>query len=215
MKEITFDGMIKMFSLKEGPLIALDDCRASDNDHVPLDARILCTLAANTQGPCLEFGTSTGVGTFRMAANTRHKVITINILPQQVRPESGKWTTHILEQERIGEHFKARRHLLKGEITVVYADTARRNWQLDQPVVDSVRYGLAFIDGCHDTNVAYSDSVFALSRMLDGGFILWHDCADLGHPWIREVNRAVAMMEQNWKLDVHHIAGSWCAVARI
>src|SRR5215469_5233722 len=56
------------------------------------DAEVLCALAANVSGACLDLGTSHGRSAYKLATNLNERgyVFTVNILPEQLDSTCGK-----------------------------------------------------------------------------------------------------------------------------
>ncbi|MFO1497110.1 MAG: class I SAM-dependent methyltransferase [Verrucomicrobiota bacterium] len=177
------------------------------------DAEVLCTLAANISGPCLDLGTSHGRSAYKLATNLgdRGRVFTVNVLPEQMDSTCGKMITHALEKEQIGAYF---RNLGIANIEQHYANTAR--WDVPPQIAD---LALVFVDAAHDTEMVWSDSHLILPRVAEGGFIVWHDFSPpLRQKWdwidasMRGVEKFLA--ELGAELEVVHLRGSWTAVWR-
>lgn len=176
------------------------------------DAEVLCTLAANVTGDCLELGTSHGRGTFKLASNlgARGVVHTVNLLPEQLTPGEAQ-ITHLLTRGEIGSF--VREH---GDLPFVqhYANTAR--WS---PPAALDRLALAFVDACHDEEAVLRDSRLAWERLAPGGFLVWHDWSPFQrarHPWIDSVMRGVERFVRELGIDqpVWHLRHSWIGVLR-
>src|SRR5579863_10408179 len=90
------------------------------------DAEVLCALAANVSGPCLDLGTSHGRSAYKLTTNLakRGRVFTVNILPEQIDSTCGKMITHVLKKEQIGAYFREQGVT---NIEQYYANTARWN----------------------------------------------------------------------------------------
>ena len=171
------------------------------------DAEVLCAVAANANGPCLDLGTSHGRSAYKIATNLgpRHRVYTVNMLPEDA-PTAGRHITHALTAEQIGSYCRERGI---DNVVQVFADTAR--WTPDAEI-DGL--ALAFVDACHDAEAVRRDSHLAWSRLRPGGFLLWHDFSPLlrlQHEWIRTSMQGVAQFLRDLGIQgpVHHLRGSW------
>jgi hypothetical protein len=79
---------------------------------------------------------------------------------------------------------------------------------------------LAFIDGSHDTEFVYNDTVKMLKRMKPGAFILWHDFNPELAPkynWIHSVCLGVEKLFQDGHLHgrVFHLHDSWTGIYKV
>jgi len=80
--------------------------------------------------------------------------------------------------------------------------------------------GVAFIDGCHDAEFVYGDTVKVLSIAEPGAFILWHDfnpqLAKTYH-WIYEVCVGIEELYRARKLSgpIYHLRDSWVGLYRV
>lgn len=170
------------------------------------DAEVLLGTCIN-KNPCtiLEIGTSTGRTTYMIAKNAPSSTIfTINIPPEEIK-DGGHHITHGISKDEIGKEFKNEPSI--NNVTQIYANTL--NWEPEMEVID-----IAFIDGSHDANFVYNDTVKILSRCKKGSFILWHDFNPRlrnVYPWIREVSSGIENLYRNGFLKgrVLHLKNSW------
>jgi hypothetical protein len=147
-----------------------------------------------------------------MAKNSpQTEIHTINIPAEEIaRGEGGKLTTGALEVDQIGACY--REHGCQN-VKQILANTA--NW-----VPDVGPIGVAFIDGCHDAEFVYGDTVKALSIAEPGAFILWHDfnlhLAKTYH-WIYDVCIGVEELYRRRLLSgrIYHLRDSWVGLYRV
>lgn len=189
-----------------------DDIDRAENDcelhgRKRRDAEVLCTVARNRRGPCLDLGTSFGRSAFKLATNVgpEHTVFTVNMLPEQAAA-AGVHITHVLTREQIGSYCRERG---VDNVEQVFADTA--NWQPDPRIAN---LAVAFVDACHDAEAVRRDSHLCWQRLRRGGVLLWHDFAPIQrhrHDWIRTSMQGVAMFLRDIGHlgPVHHLRGSW------
>jgi hypothetical protein len=198
----------------------LDDPRLHDFDYPEdlnmrrlHDAEVIGTVMANARPErALEIGTSEGRTTTLMAENSPGTEIhTINIPPEEiVRGEGGTLTTAAVEVDRIGAVY--REHGCRN-VHQILANSA--NW-----IPDLGPVGVAFIDGCHDAEFVYGDTVKALSIAEPGAFILWHDfnlrLANTYH-WIHEVCMGIEELYCKRMLSgrIYHLRDSWVGLYRV
>jgi len=157
----------------------------------------------------LEIGTAEGHGTALMAENAPNShIYTINIPPEEIESgEGGIFTTVAFEREKIGSYYRS-----KGikNISQIFANTA--SWEPDIGIIDVV-----FIDGCHDSDFVYNDTIKVLKKMKSGSFILWHDFnIDLANKfdWIHSVCLGVEWLYQDKIIDgpIYQIKDSWLGI---
>ena len=183
------------------------------NERRIRDAECLATVCQNKgEGTFLEIGTGTGHGTALMAMNApKARIFTVNSPAGEIfSGRAGIYTTHALEQESIGEYYKS---LNLNNIVQILANTA--NWEPGIGTID-----VAFIDGCHDTEFVYNDTLKVLKHMAKGGFILWHDFnphLTMKYEWIRNVCLALERLYSESRLagKIYHIRDSWMGVYQI
>ncbi|MBI3877949.1 MAG: glycosyltransferase, partial [Verrucomicrobia bacterium] len=204
---LTADGIL----IEEDLDLIETDCDL--NERKRRDAEVLCTLAANVRGPCLDLGTSHGRSAFKLATNLRERgtVFTVNILPEQHDKQSGELVTHLLSKGEIGSFFRSRG--VTG-IEQIYADTAK--WQMPPELRD---FSLAFVDAAHDTENVLADSRKIFPRVHDGGYIVWHDFNPLlrgKFHWIDASMRGVERFfaELGVEPEIIWLRNSWMAVWR-
>jgi len=167
----TIDEIKHYFGFRENGIIIENDIDLMESEcdlfeRKRRDAEVLCLLAANCSGPCLDIGTSYGRSAAEIAANNPHNTTyTVNLLPEQIAADE-IFITHLLCKEDIGSYYRS---LKVKNIEQIYANTS--NWAIPEVIAD---LGLVFIDGNHDTNAVLSDSNLTYDRVREGGFILWH-----------------------------------------
>ncbi|MDJ0531164.1 MAG: class I SAM-dependent methyltransferase [Xenococcaceae cyanobacterium MO_207.B15] len=185
------DEAAKFFDWHEKPIIEMSNYATKPhqlhhiNSRRLKDALILATAARNINASAiLEIGTSEGATTLLLAENApQAKVITVNIPPEEIT-EGGVLTTHALTKDKIGWMYKE-----KGLINVELILQNTITWNPNLPKLD-----MAFIDGCHDTDVVISDTLKILPFMKPGSYIFWHDfnpCLMHKFLWIYSVCRAI------------------------
>lgn len=214
----TIAELTRHFSLPcEGAILETDlDVVQNDCDlhgRKRHDAEVLCALAANASGLCLDLGTSHGRSAFKLATNLgdRGTVFTVNLLPEQCRASSGQLVTHLLTREQIGSFFRERG--LKN-VTQIYADTAA--WDVPEEIRD---LAVVFVDAAHDTERVYRDSRKIYDLVRPGGFICWHDFSPecrAQYDWVDAVMRGIErfIAETSPEAQVVHLRHSWMGVWR-
>ena len=177
------------------------------------DAEVLCTLAANVTGNCLDLGTSHGRSAFKIASNleSRGQVYTVNLLPDQRDTASGQDITHLLTRDEIGQFYRSRGAT---NVTQIFADTAK--WTLPE-TLDQL--ALVFVDAAHDANRVCQDSHLVFDRVKAGGFVCWHDFSPQQREqfhWIDSSMRGVEQFFAQAGLDgeIIHLKDSWIGVYR-
>jgi predicted O-methyltransferase YrrM len=183
------------------------------NERRIRDAESIGVVMANSNPHvALEIGTSTGHTTALMANNAPQATIhTMNIPPEEILSgEGGKYTTIALEREKIGIYFRERN---MKNIVQILCNSAK--WEPNIGNID-----VAFIDGSHDTDFVYNDTVKILSSMKPGSFILWHDFnpeLTKKYNWIHTVCAGVEKLYANGKLNgrIYHIRDSWVGIYRV
>lgn len=214
----SFYELKKVFGWKDDPIIDRPDVHDFEyvedvNERRIRDAESLATVMRNVSPEiALEIGTSNGMGTVLMSVNApASKIYTVNIPPEEiVSGEGGELTTVALEREKIGIAYRERN--LKN-ITQIYANTAR--WEPDFGTI-----GVAFIDGCHDSEFVYNDTRNVLKYMKPGAFILWHDfnpSLTKKFHWINSVCLGVEKLYRTGLIKgrIFHIRDSWIGVYQV
>jgi len=201
------DGVILESDLN----VIANECDLHERKH--RDAEVLCTLAANSYGACLDLGTSYGRSAFKLATNLgdRGTVFTVNILPEQYDASGGQLITHLLTREEIGSYYRA--HQLKN-IQQIYANTAI--WAVPTEIQD---LAVVFVDAAHDADRVYEDTKNIYERIRPGGFICWHDFSPdrrAKYDWIDSVMRGVErfLAEAVPDAEILHLRHSWTGVLR-
>ena len=163
----------KNFGWKEAPVYERTDIHAFEyiediNERRVRDAEVISNVICNVKAKTVvEIGTSTGMMTVLMSRNSpSSQIYTINIPPEDiVNGKGGKNTTIALEKAEIGREYKK---LKLTNIAQIYENSA--TWEPDIGEIN-----IAFIDGSHDTDFVYNDTLKILKNMPSGGFIMWHD----------------------------------------
>ena len=208
----------KIFAWQQEPLLDRPDIYDFEyvedaNERRVRDAESLALVMRNVRPSiALEIGTSNGMGTALMAANApESNIYTVNIPPEEVLSGAGgTYTTIALEREKIGLEYRKRNFT---NITQIYANTA--SWEPDFGPV-----GVAYIDGCHDSDFVYNDTRKILRRMEPGSFILWHDfnpeLADK-FEWIYTVCRGVDRLYRDGLIKgrMFHLRDSWVGIYKV
>lgn len=184
----------------------VNERRVRDAESLAIVMRNVCPEVA------LEIGTANGMATVLMSVNApKSKIYTVNIPPEEIHAgRGGKLTTIAIEKEKIGIAFRERN---LDNIKQIYANTA--SWSPDIGTID-----VAFIDGCHDSEFVFNDTLKVLKFMSPGGFILWHDFnPDLiwKFNWIRSVCRGVERLFRKGiiKGKVYHVRDSWTGIYQV
>lgn len=181
------------------------------NDRRVRDAEVLGAACCNGEPKILlEIGTSLGQTTALMAENAVNgTVYTVNIPPEEIA-EGGINVTGAPSYEEIGSFYRA-----KGlsNIRQVFANTAR--WEPDFGPID-----VAFIDGCHDKDFVYNDTIKILKQSKPGSLILWHDFAPslvAVYPWVGDVCHGVDKLYADGFLNgkILHLQDSWVGLYRV
>ncbi len=208
----------KIFGWKNAPI--LNDSILNEFDYLEdvnerriRDAESIAVVMANSNpNIALEIGTSTGHTTALMATNAPQATIhTMNIPPEEILSgEGGKYTTIALEREKVGIYFREKN--IKN-IVQILSNSAK--WEPNIGNID-----VAFIDGSHDTDFVYNDTLKILSSMKSGSFILWHDFnleLTKKHSWIHTVCAGVEKLYADGKLNgrIYHIRDSWVGIYRV
>jgi predicted O-methyltransferase YrrM len=183
------------------------------NERRLRDAESLGVVAHNiSPRVCVDIGTALGHSAALFAVNAPFSTVyTVNILPEEIESGAGGvLTTGAFTKEQIGSYYKQRG--LKN-IKQIFANTA--TWEPDLGVI-----GLAFIDGSHDTDFVYNDSIKMLKRMKPGSFILWHDFNPelvAKYHWINSVCLGVERLLQEGYLNgrIFHVRDSWTGIYRV
>ncbi len=168
------------------------------------DALMVAGACANTRGSTIvEIGTAHGHMTYHMAVNAPHAQIHTVNLPPEEKDQGGKLITFAPQKSEIGQYF--RQHNIEN-ITQIYANSL--TWQPQLKEID-----VAFIDGCHDTDFVYKDTLKILKYAKPGTVILWHDFApEHAHrlDWIHAVCQGVEnLLAKKLHGNVYHLQDSW------
>ncbi len=167
------------------------------NERNLRDMQVILGACANKDAKgcnILEIGTAYGQTTTYMSHNAPlSTVYTLNIPPEEIE-EGGEMVTYCLSHEEIGKEYKK-----AGCKNVVQILANTLNWT---PEMDSI--DIAFIDGCHDPEFVYQDTVRVLSKCKKGSIILWHDFNPelVDHySWVGGVCSAVAKLYEDGHLS--------------
>jgi hypothetical protein len=213
-----FNELQKVFLWKEAPIvndpIFFEYSHIEDiNERRLRDAESIGVVMRNISPKiALEIGTAEGHGTALMAENAPNShIYTINIPPEEIESgEGGIFTTVAFEREKIASYYRS-----KGikNISQIFANTA--SWEPDIGIIDVV-----FIDGCHDSDFVYNDTIKVLKKMKSGSFILWHDFnINFGKKfdWIHSVCLGVEWLYLDKLIDgpIYQIRDSWVGVYRV
>lgn len=176
-----------------------------------LDAKVVLGACRNEEPKqILELGTASGQTTANMAENAPDaQIYTINIPPEEIA-EGGKYSTYAPSEEEIGRVYKEKNI---PNIHQILVNTA--NWEPELEGID-----IAFIDGSHDSDFVFSDTVKVMKCMKPGGLILWHDFnPDLvdHHSWIKSVCHGIYRLYDHGVLknNIFHLKDSWIGLYRI
>lgn len=183
---------------------------ASDVNHRRLkDAQVIAGACRNATKPnILEIGTAYGETTSLMSANAPEgQIYTVNIPPESI-PEGGRFNTFDeLEKLDIGRIYREKNCT---NVEQIFANTA--TWKPELPKLD-----VAFIDGCHDAEFVYGDTVKVLSCAKPGTVIIWHDynpelAKVYGH--IGEVLTGISWLIRKKKIRgiIYHLQDSFMGV---
>jgi hypothetical protein len=214
----SYRELMKVFGLEGEPVLDRPDLDRFEyvedvNERRRRDAEAIASVVRGANPRTIvEIGTSTGEGTVLLAANAPGaRIFTVNIPPEEIEGGAGGvHTTVALERERIGMAYRQRG---LPNIEQVYANTA--TWVPDVGQVD-----VAFIDGCHDSDFVFNDTIKMLRNAVPGTFLLWHDF-NLGlvdnYPWIKSVCAGVERLFEAGHLQgrVFHVRDSWVGVYRV
>ena len=175
------------------------------NDRRRVDAMFIgCACANSNPSILLEIGTGHGYTTALMARNAPGGIVyTVNIPPDEIK-QGGVYTTFAPEISEIGKYYRTQELY---NIRQIYANTKPR-----EP--DFAPIDLAFIDGSHDSDFVYSDTLKVLRRARPGSLILWHDFAPgmaKIYPWIGQVCEGVSRLYAAGHLTdpILHLQDSW------
>lgn len=158
----------------------------------------------------LEIGTSHGRTTKYMSLNAPEATIYTVNLPPEGEPCAGKHITHLPAEHEIGRLY---REAGCSNVRQILANTA--DWTPDFGPID-----VAFIDGCHDADFVYNDTLRILPVCRPGSVIIWHDFnPDLAHVfgWIGEVCHGIdrLLADRVIRGRILHLQDSWCGLYRV
>ena len=212
----SLDHLMKAMGWTRNPLVEGDHLHAFDyledlNDRRIRDAEVIGSACCNGNPKILlEIGTGSGRTTALMARNAPGATVyTVNIPPEEIA-EGGRNVTGAPTREEIGRHY---REMGLTNVRQIFANTLR--WEPDFGPID-----VAFVDGCHDADIVYSDTKKILAKCRPGSLVLWHDFApDLvdAYHWIREVCRGVERLFAEGLLRgrILHLQDSWVGLYRV
>ncbi len=187
------------------------ECWEDINSRKRNDAQVVA--AACYQPRCraaLEIGTADGKMTAIMAEAAPHaQIFTVNISAEEIST-GGRLITYAPNREEIGSFYRKRNcH----NVTQFFANTI--DWTPIIPKLDVV-----FIDGCHDAEFVYSDTVLAIAHCRSQSVLLWHDFAPKlqnRYEWIRDVCLGVEWLLRDKKIKgpILHLKDSWIGLCRL
>ncbi|MDD2366342.1 MAG: class I SAM-dependent methyltransferase [Desulfuromonadaceae bacterium] len=175
------------------------------NDRRIRDAEVLGAVCCNgNPKTLLEIGTSYGRATALMAQNASQGIVyTVNIPPEDIS-EGGKYVTFAPRIEEIGKYYRERKCT---NVKQIFVNT--KNWIPDLGLID-----VAFIDGCHDADYVYNDTIKILANTRPGSVIMWHDFSPElvnVYDWISSVCEGVERLYADGfiKGKILHLVDSW------
>jgi hypothetical protein len=212
------DEIKKLFKWKETPVFQRSDAFCFEyiediNERRVRDSEVLATVVCNVKSKTiLEIGTSKGIGTVLMAKNSpKSHIYTINIPAEEIYAgQGGINTTVALKEEKIGMEYKK---LGLTNVTQIYENTA--TWNPNIGEID-----IAFIDGSHDSEFVFNDTVKVLQNMTSDGFIMWHDFNPYlrnKYYWIDDVCKGIEMLYRKKHLigKIILLKDSWTGLYRV
>jgi predicted O-methyltransferase YrrM len=181
------------------------------NERRIRDAEVLGAACCNGDPQILlEIGTAEGHSTALMARNApTGTVYTVNILPDEIA-QGGTLVSGAPTRDQIGRYY---RQEACTNVQQIFSNTL--HWEPDFGPID-----VAFIDGSHDADFVFNDTLKVLRHCRPGSLILWHDFApDLKavHPWIAEVCDGVERLYAGNFLrgPILHVRYSWIGLHRV
>jgi len=174
------------------------------------DAEVLAAACQNEGSQnVLEIGTSTGQTTALMSRNAPEATIhTVNIPPEQIA-DGGKLVTYAPSHQQIGHVY---RQMGCTNVHQILANTAI--WEPDMEI------DVAFIDGCHDADFVFNDTIKVLRHCHPGSIVMWHDFAPpliSACEWIEQVCCGVAKLYKYNQITapILHLEDSWIGLYRV
>lgn len=181
------------------------------NDRRLHDAEVLAGACRNGKPRVLlEIGTAHGRGTALMAHNAPEATVyTVNIPPEEIK-SGGRKVTFAPSRAEIGSYYRG---LNLSNIVQILANTA--DFTPSFGPID-----VAFIDGCHDSDFVYSDTILVLRNCSPGCLILWHDFNPRLAPvydWIAEVCWGVEKLYEDRRITgrIMLLQDSWTGLYRV
>lgn len=181
------------------------------NDRRIRDAEVLGAACCNGNPKILlEIGTSLGQTTALMAQNAAQGIVyTVNIPPDEIA-EGGKYVTFAPKIDEIGRYYRENNCT---NVSQIFTNT--KNWIPDFGPID-----VAFIDGCHDADYVYNDTLKILACTRPGSIIMWHDFNPKlvkVYGWITSVCAGVERLysEGHLKGKTLHLEDSWVGLYRV
>ncbi len=211
-----YDCLKQAMGWEHYPIIDEEQCRKFQymedlNFRRLRDAEVILGACRNANPKTiLEIGTSFGFTTLYMSRNApKAQIYTVN-LPPEGAANAGKNITHVLEENEIGKYY---REAGCDNVHQILANTA--DWTPDCGPVD-----IAFIDGCHDADFVYNDTLKILPLCQSGSIVIWHDFnLDLvaKYHWINEVAKGIELLyaEGHITKPILHLQDSWCGVYKV
>lgn len=211
-----FECLKQAMGWEHYPIISEEECKKflymEDLNFRRLrDAEVILGACRNEKPETiLEIGTSYGFTTLYMSRNAPDaQVYTVN-LPPEGAANAGKNITHVLEKNEIGKYYRENG---RDNVHQILANTA--DWTPDCGPVD-----IAFIDGCHDADFVYNDTLKILPLCGPGSIIIWHDFnLELmsKYHWINDVVKGVERLyaERHITGPILHLQDSWCGLYKV
>ncbi|MEQ8560267.1 MAG: class I SAM-dependent methyltransferase [Cytophagales bacterium] len=170
------------------------------------DAEVILGAALNSNPKVVvEIGTAEGRMTSMISENIpdSSRLYTLNIPPEEIKL-GGKLVTGAYSEDQIGRIYKE-----KGCKNVIQILKNSKNWEPNIGVVN-----MAFIDGSHDAEFVYSDTLKILKISEPGTIIIWHDFNPYliaNYAWIKSVCLGVDQLFRDGHLvnKVLHLQDSW------
>lgn len=195
----------------EGDYLHQFDYMEDLNERRVRDAQVIGGACCNGSPKIiLEIGTAFGRGTALMARNAPNSTIHTLNLPPEEKDKAGELITFAPTRDEIGREYRQQGFT---NIRQIYANTA--TWTPDFGPID-----VAFIDGCHDPEFVYNDTVKVLTKCRPGSLILWHDFAPPLFKVYKAVRGVCLGVEQLFadkviRGNVLHLQDSWVGIYRV
>lgn len=184
---------------------------ADINDRRIRDAQVIAGACCNVEAKIvLEIGTAGGHTTAVMAENAPNATVyTVNIPPEDIT-QGGKLTTYAPDRDEIGKYYRDRGC---SNVNQILANTAV--WEPAFGPID-----VAFVDGSHDAEFVFNDTVKILRRCRPGSLLIWHDfCPSLMMVSSSKGN-VCAGIERLFRKriirgPIYHLRDSWVGIMQV